>query len=165
MKTYTTRLGDTLGSIATRASMPSWKYLYELNKQAIGDNPDLLKAGTKLKIPQWETSLGAELMRKKGVNPADYMDGQSYKYPWVPVSFTMANPDGTVYKEYDKNGNERSEFAEKKNYVIKDADTGRTLVTGAISKSEEICVLVPDVKKKLLVVDEIEYQLWNEDQK
>ena len=161
-KKYTVKEGETLGIISKKFGMPSWKYLYELNKDVIGENPDLLKAGTVLNIPIIEESLGYQLLRDKGVNPEDWLGGLRYNYPWVPVSFTVGNPDGTVYKEYDEQGNERAEFVKKKKYEIKDADTGRVLATGEISKSEEISVLVPDVKKKMLVIDEIEYRLWNE---
>lgn len=70
-----------------------------------------------------------------------------------------------MYREFDENGNEQAEFAKKKSYEIKDADTGTVLVSGEIAKSEEISVLVPDVKRKMLVVDGIEYQLWKEENK
>jgi hypothetical protein len=83
----------------------------------------------------------------------------------VPVSFTIANADGTVYREIDENGKERAEFTKKKKYEIKDTDTGKVLVSGEISKSEEICVLVPDVKRKMLIIDGIEYQLWKEEKR
>jgi len=164
-KKYTVKEGETLGVIADKFGMPTWKYLYQLNKNVIGENPDVLNAGTVLKIPVIEESLGYQLLRDKGVNPDDYIGGMRYKYPWVPVSFTIANPDGTVYKEFDENGNERAEFSKKKKYEIKNADNGNVLVSGEISKSEEISVLVPDVKRKLLVVDGIEYQLWKEEKK
>jgi hypothetical protein len=164
-KKYTVKDGETLGIIADKFGMPSWKYLYQLNKDVIGANPDVLKAGIVLKIPVIEESLGYQLLRDKGVNPDDYIGGTRYKYPWVPVSFTIANPDGTVYKEFDEKGNERTEFAKKKKYEIKNADNGNVLVTGEISKSEEISVLVPDVKRKLLIVDGVEYQLWKEEKK
>jgi len=52
MKTCTSKPSDDRGSIARKFCMPSWKYLYEQNKNEIGENPDLLKAESKLKIPQ-----------------------------------------------------------------------------------------------------------------
>jgi hypothetical protein len=137
--------------------------LYQVNKDVIGDNPDILKAGTVLKIPVIEDSPGFELLKEKGANPYNYLGGLQYHYPFVPVSFTIANLDGTAYREYDENGNERKEFSKKKNYEIKDADTGKVLLTGEISKSEEISVMIPDVKRKMLIVDGKEYQLWKEE--
>ncbi len=162
-KQYEVKKGETLGDIARKFRLPSWKYLYQLNRDVIGDNPDLLNMGTVLNIPAIEESKGFQLFRDKGVNPADYLGGLRYMYPWITVSFTLSNPDGTIYKEFDKVGKELSEFSKKKKYEIMDADTGKVLVTGEISKSEEIQILVPDVKRKLLVVDGTEYQLWNGD--
>jgi len=159
-KKYTVKQGEDLGRIARKFGMPSWKYLYELNKDVIGDNPDLLEAGTVLKIPVIEESLGYRLLREKGVNPDDYLHGMRYAYPWVPVSITLVNQDGTVYREKDANGNERRDFEKKKRYEIKDGDTGKVLVSGEIGESEQLNVLVPDVRNKVLVVDGEEYYPW-----
>lgn len=164
-KTYIAKKNETIASIADKFGLPSWKYLYQLNKRIVGDNPDILNEGTALEIPQVEESSGYQLLLDKGAIPGAYTGGLRYKYPWVPVSFTIANPDGTVYKEFDENGNERAVFAKKKNYEIRDADTGTVLASGDITKSEEISVLVPDVKRKMLVVDGIKYQLWKEENK
>ncbi len=162
-KNYTVQDNETLHIVAEKFKISSWKYLYQLNKDVIGDNPDILKAGTVLKIPVIEESPGFKLIKEKGGNPYNYLGGLQYHYPFVPVSFTLANPDGTVYREYDENGNERAEFSKKKNYEIKDADTSKVLVSGELSRSEEICVLVPDVKRKMLIIDGTEYQLWKEE--
>ena len=62
-KTYITKENETLASIADRFGLPSWKYLYELNKDVIGDNPDILNAGAELQIPVLEESLGYQLLR------------------------------------------------------------------------------------------------------
>jgi hypothetical protein len=164
-KQYEVKKGETLGDIARKLRLPSWKYLYQLNRDTIGDNPDLLNEGTVLNIPVIEESKGFQLFRDKGVNPGNYLGGLRYNYPWVTVSFTLSNPDGTLYKEYDKDGKEQPEFSKKKRYEIKDADSGKVLVTGEISKAEEIQILVPDVKRKILLVDGTEYRLWNGDTK
>jgi hypothetical protein len=164
-KSYIVKDNETLDKVAEKFKIPSWKHLYQLNKNVIGDNPDILKVGTVLKIPVIEESPGFKLLQEKGVNPFNYLGGLQYHYPMVPVSFTIANADGTVYREFDENGNERAEFSKKKKYEIKDADTGKVLVSGEISKSEEISVLVPDVKRKMLLFDGIEYQLWKEEKK
>jgi nucleoid-associated protein YgaU len=52
-KTYTVKSGDTLSDIA-QAEMGDanrWRELYAANKDAIGDNPDLIHPGLELKIP------------------------------------------------------------------------------------------------------------------
>jgi LysM repeat protein len=44
------RRGDSLSGIATRYRI-EWPGLYEANRAAIGDNPNLLNAGERLRIP------------------------------------------------------------------------------------------------------------------
>jgi nucleoid-associated protein YgaU len=66
MKTHTSKPDEDLGAIAAKFGLPSWKYLYQLNKDKIGDNPDLLKAGTVSKIPRWDSTGGGREDRSKG---------------------------------------------------------------------------------------------------
>jgi nucleoid-associated protein YgaU len=52
-KTYTVKSGDTLSDIA-RSEMGDanrWHELYEANKDAVGDDPDMIHPGLQLKIP------------------------------------------------------------------------------------------------------------------
>jgi len=48
--------GDTLGALALKyygkAAKEYWMLIYEANKAVIGDNPNLIKAGTVLKVPE-----------------------------------------------------------------------------------------------------------------
>ena len=48
--------GDTLSEIAMQyygnGEEHSWRKIYEANKEIIGDNPDLIKPGQTLKIPE-----------------------------------------------------------------------------------------------------------------
>lgn len=50
-RTYTVVSGDTLSKIADRFGIKDWKQLYELNKDVVGGNPDVLEVGTKLVLP------------------------------------------------------------------------------------------------------------------
>src|SRR5437667_282559 len=52
-KTYTVKSGDTLSGIAQSemGDANRWHELYEANKDAVGDNPDLIHPGLELKIP------------------------------------------------------------------------------------------------------------------
>lgn len=136
MKTYTSKPNDTLGSIARKFGMPSWKYLYQLNKDKIGDNPDLLKEGTVLKIPQWDSTGGDEKLRAKGVDPSDWTGGLRYKFPSVPVSLSLV----------DRDGNLLADFEGEREFVIWDRKTKRILHKGMIQKSDTIEKLVPDSK-------------------
>jgi nucleoid-associated protein YgaU len=50
---YTVASGDTLSAIAQKhyGSQVNWKKIYEANKETIGDNPSLIRAGQVLTIP------------------------------------------------------------------------------------------------------------------
>jgi nucleoid-associated protein YgaU len=50
---YTVRPGDTLSDIAESemGDAKRWPELYAANKDAIGDDPDLIHPGLELKIP------------------------------------------------------------------------------------------------------------------
>jgi nucleoid-associated protein YgaU len=53
-KSYTIKSGDNLSDIAQEqlGDANRWKEIYELNKDVIGDNPDLIHPGKKLKLPE-----------------------------------------------------------------------------------------------------------------
>jgi len=53
MERYTVKAGDTLSGIAQKfyGDASQYKMIYEVNKELIGDNPDLIKVGQELKIP------------------------------------------------------------------------------------------------------------------
>jgi D-alanyl-D-alanine carboxypeptidase-like protein/LysM domain-containing protein len=50
--TYTVRPGDTLSGIAARLHLAGgWQKLYQLNRAVIGGDPDVIRAGTVLRLP------------------------------------------------------------------------------------------------------------------
>lgn len=155
---YVTSFGETLGTIAKKFRLPSWKYLYQLNKKVIGDNPDLLKPGTELKIPTWDTTKGDELIREKGANPSAYLGGLQYRYPMVPISITLTDTRGKTLKDRDENGKELEEFKEAKEYVVIDAESGKELAKGTLKKADELELLIPDVKKWYVKIDGVIYR-------
>jgi LysM repeat protein len=49
---YTVAAGDTLSGIAARLAVPGgWPALYAANRQAVGPDPDVIRAGTVLTLP------------------------------------------------------------------------------------------------------------------
>jgi nucleoid-associated protein YgaU len=50
-QTYTVASGDTLSAIGQRHGV-AWREIFEANRDVIGDNPDLIKPGQKLRIPK-----------------------------------------------------------------------------------------------------------------
>ena len=53
-QTYTVKSGDTLWAIAKKhlGSGNRWPEIYDKNRSVIGDNPDLIKPGQVLTIPE-----------------------------------------------------------------------------------------------------------------
>ncbi|MFE6052923.1 transglycosylase family protein [Kitasatospora sp. NPDC056446] len=50
--TWTVRENDTLGDLAERLGIPGgWPALYDLNRAAVGEDPDLIHPGTVLDLP------------------------------------------------------------------------------------------------------------------
>ena len=47
---YTVKSGDTLSKIGQHHGV-AWREIYEANKDTIGDDPDKIKPGQKLRIP------------------------------------------------------------------------------------------------------------------
>lgn len=160
-ETHVVKDNENLGTIAKKYDLRGWKYLYEINKQAIGENPDLVKPGTELKIPQWDSTSGDEKLKAKKVRVNDWVGGTSYRYPWVKYSVTMSTRSGDIYKEKRSSGEEQTAFVKKKKYEVHDGDTGLLLATGEIGASEELDLLVPDVKNFQCIIDGIEYEPWN----
>ena len=52
-KTYTVDRGDNLSAIAQQelGDANRWREIYELNRDVIGNNPDLIQPGMELKLP------------------------------------------------------------------------------------------------------------------
>ena len=49
--TYTVKAGDSLSKIGQHHGV-AWRDIYEANKDVIGDDPDKIKPGQKLRIPK-----------------------------------------------------------------------------------------------------------------
>ncbi len=126
--------GQDLGEIAYLYRLPSWKYLYELNKDVIGENPDLLSPGTVLHIPQWDTTCGDEKITAKGFRPFSYTGGLRYRYPWTVFSLSLVDDTGSLMPA----------FEEKREIAIFDETDGRILLRGETDGGDTFSALVPD---------------------
>jgi LysM repeat protein len=47
---YTVRPGDSLSKIAGQFHLPNWQALYNMNRTVVGNNPNLIHPGMRLKI-------------------------------------------------------------------------------------------------------------------
>ena len=152
--------GETLCQIAARHHLRSLKHLHDANREIIGANPDILKPGTKLVIPKWDAKSGDDLILARNASVGRYTGGATYAYPWVVYSATLCTPDGSVKLEEQPDGTTATRFASPKHYEVHCDKTGATLAEGEIGDSEELEVLVPDVRQKSLTVSNTAYELW-----
>jgi len=136
-KLHVVKKGETLGSIASSYGLVNWKYLYELNREKIGPNPDLLESALEILIPGWDFTIGDEKLREKGADPDIFTGGLHYCYPLVPISFTLKT---------------NQEKFTKTEYRIINRDNGEILVSGTIEKADEIEELVPDVRRVQVII-------------
>jgi uncharacterized Zn-binding protein involved in type VI secretion len=139
--------GETLSEIAERYGLASWKYLYELNRDAVGENPDLLGEGIELTIPSWDHTGGEERIGEKGARPFRYVGGVRYAYPWVPFSVTLVDSGGACV-----------EYEDEKEFIVSDADTGSEVARGSITRAADIAVLIPDVDRAVVTVEGVRYE-------
>jgi LysM repeat protein len=142
---YTVAKGDTLGHIARKYGLSSWRELYLENQGAIGRNPDLITESLKLKMPDYRKSHGERLLRQRGANPADYMGGLRYAYPWVLFSFRLAEESGQPLR-----------LDEPHEYALR-ADSGREpFITGTVSGEGPFEVFVPHFSGAVLEIPGLE---------
>ncbi len=130
---HTVQEGETLGSIAEQYMLPSWKYLYQINKKIIGDNPDILNAGSELTIPSWDSTSGDEKIQEKGARPFSYTGGLRYRDVWVPFKAVIRDADGNL-----------KQFEEKTSVKVTDRGLRHTFAELEITSTEEIQMLLPD---------------------
>lgn len=68
--TYTIQAGDSLWTISvkTYGDGYAWSKVYQLNKEVLGNNPNLLAAGTKISLPQIDTAKASQYTVARGDN-------------------------------------------------------------------------------------------------
>ncbi|MFP4417868.1 MAG: LysM peptidoglycan-binding domain-containing protein, partial [Chitinispirillaceae bacterium] len=154
---YVVKKDDNLGMIAHRFGLPSWKYLYELNRETISDNPDMLPGDIKICIPQWDSTGGDEKIEAKGAKAFTYTGGLRYWYVWMPYSVTMTDMKGELYRENDDSAQQSETFETEKEYIVTRKDRECVLVRGTIQSAADIKVLVPGAPDKRLFINENEF--------
>jgi hypothetical protein len=131
-KTHTVENGEDLGSIAVDYGINSWKYLYEINKEVIGDNPDILETGIELAIPRWDDTQGDEEIEKKGARAFDYVNGLRYSYVWVPFSISFMNLSDKPFM-----------FEKEQKLLVTLNKTGMEISKKTVSDWKDVHCLVP----------------------
>jgi hypothetical protein len=151
---YVVKEIDDLGTIAQTFGIVSWKYLYEVNKDAIGDNPDLLEPGVELTIPAWNTTSGDEKIEAKGAKAFAYTGGMGYRYVWVAFSMSLTDEFDQVVPEFD----------EERDFVVRNRTSGEIVYAGTTTGGTSVGLLLPDgdgfefgIADTTLLVDEEEH--------
>ncbi|MDG5816361.1 PAAR domain-containing protein [Chitinispirillales bacterium ANBcel5] len=151
-ETHIVEMGEDLGSIATDYGITSWKYLYEVNKGAIGDNPDLLKPGTELTIPQWDDTQGDEKIQAKGGGLNVYVNGLQYLYVWVPLSISFFDSDAAKgYCRDSENDNENE--SQIMHVELYDLRQDKIILEKEIEGYDKLATLIPEIADAEIRVD------------
>lgn len=124
--------GETLGGIALKYGLHSWKQIYDLNKNTIGSNPDFIRAGKELKIPDRSSSRGERLIRNAGGDPQKLMGGVRYVYPWVHFSIMLTDENGVSIN-----------FEKEHALTLESPDKGSVVHTGKISGHGPFSIFIP----------------------
>ncbi len=103
---YTVVEGDTLSKISKEFNIPSWEVLYEINRDIIGENPDLIQIDTALQIPVAEHNPLREYL--KLIDAEKFIGGMCYRYIYEYFSTSLCD-DGNV--EIAGDGEFPKEFA------------------------------------------------------
>lgn len=127
--TYTVGSGDTLSTISQQLGIQNWKTLYDLNKKTIGEDPDSIKKGMVLEIPQ-----GVE----KKIEP-------------VKNLFTNLPKEGG--KKGDTDSKIRSEVKTQSNYLNWETLKKRKKELNSMSPSEIIKEFNKGTSNKYLILD------------
>ncbi len=97
-KTHTTKLNESLSSIATLYSIPSALLLYEINEDAMGDNKDVLVEGIELKLPTKNNN--PLYVKMETLNFKKYIGGSSYQYPYYHFSMSLFEEGDELFEDY-----------------------------------------------------------------
>ena len=110
-KTYKTQTGDSLATIAAKFynDQNKWQPIYEANKAAIGSNPNHLKVGLDLVIPDLSAA-GSATTSKAGAPPAPATGEQKHV---VAAGETLSSIAMKYYKSDAKANTDRIYQANK----------------------------------------------------
>ena len=98
---YTVAPGDTLAGIAAGLGVPGgWQALYAANRQAIGPDPNLIRAGTVLVVPQTGVHPAARQPRQPAPRksaPGRVSRGQGHQQHRVQPRVSARSPRSSVH--------------------------------------------------------------------
>jgi hypothetical protein len=140
-ETHTAVKGQSLSDIATIHGIRDWRLLWELNKGALGDNWDVVKEGTALKLP--DTTKDPLVEWFKGNQWDEYLADKGYQYPGKYLSLTLLDAKDAVMKFK----------APARCQVYRYAPTPLLLHDIELAVGDDLDVLVPDTEHLGLWID------------
>ncbi len=139
--THTVAEGECLSDIAELHGIREWRLLWQLNKDALGENWDILKVGMELKLPDASSNPLADWFKENRWK--DYLSPvMGYQYPGKYLSLTFVDQDDKPLVFLDAQGKQTTRPCEI--YVTSPVPT---LVTRTELKGgDDFDVVVPDTE-------------------
>ncbi len=132
--THTVQKGETLSSIQTTYSLPSWYMLYEINESDI-ENQDVLTEGQEIRLPTRENNPLRDKMEKYDFEK--YLGGECYQYTYYYFSMSLYINDEEEFA-FDGDNTERDCC-----FYIKKGDKNIPQFSITLTSFDEINVLLP----------------------
>jgi hypothetical protein len=145
---YTTKPGDCLSDIADAHGIREWRVLWQLNRDKLGEDWDVLPEKTELQLPDTSKNPLVDWFRKNGWD--DYLNPDlGYEYPGKYLSLTFTDEQDKPLEFKDENGKSVQPRCEI--YVTDPVPNLLHSIT--LKAGDDLDVVVPDTEQLGLWVD------------
>lgn len=137
--THKVEKGDCLSDIAQKHGIREWRLLYELNKDLLGANWDVLPEGKELKLPDTKDNPLVEWFRANSWE--EYLDSSwGYEYPGKYLSLTFLGQDGKPLVFKDEKGGKTTRRCE----IYATSPSPTILHKIVLEGGDDLDVVIPD---------------------
>ncbi len=128
--------GDRLSEIAARFGEASWETVLAKNAADLKDDPDRMKPGMTLSMPEREHPW-LKWFEEEGYDPV-FLGGGAYQYPWQYISLTLVDNEGKDLedKEFPMDVTLLTQSSEAKS-------TGKLIAKLTLKKANELFFMSP----------------------
>ena len=138
---YKVQKGDCLSDIADAHGIREWRMLWELNKDLLGDNWDVLPEGKDLKLPNTKDNPLVEWFRANSWE--EYLDpAWGYEYPGKYLSLTFLDEHDKPLVFKDEKGSETTRKCE----IYATGPVPCLLHTLTLESGDDLDVVIPDTQ-------------------
>lgn len=146
--TYTTKPGDNLSDIADAHGIREWRVLWQLNKDKLGEDWDVIPEKTGLRLPDTSKNPLVDWFRENGWD--DYLNPDlGYEYPGKYLSLTFTDEQDKPLEFKDEKGNAVQPRCE----IYVTDPVPHLLHTITLKAGDDLDVVVPDTEQLGLWVD------------